>query len=145
MIPPPVPSSNANPTEAGNVPAWAAPCPDCSAHISSGAESCPRCGSAELHARRKAGPCETCKGPLYFAGREMRGHFDGGGVFTALLGIGLIVWGWNSMLIVGADLIGLGSVSIGIGGLGLTVARVARYEVLWFTCRPCKANKSVNR
>lgn len=82
---------------------------------------------------------------MYFAGREMRGHFDGGGVFTVILGLGLLAWAWESMMIIGANLVGLGVVSIGIGGLGLTVARVNRYEVLWFTCRPCKVNKSVKR
>lgn len=144
-MPPPLPVSNPIAEEFVDAPSWARPCPDCGQHIAAGAESCPHCGSAELHARRKAGPCSKCKGPMYFAGREMRGHFDGGGVFTVILGLGLLAWAWESMMIIGANLVGLGVVSIGIGGLGLTVARVNRYEVLWFTCRPCKANKSVKR
>jgi len=75
----------------------------------------------------------------------MRGHFDGGGLLTVLLGLGLIVWGVMSMLIVGANLIALGVVSVGIGGLGMTVARVNRFEVLWFRCRACKITKEVKR
>lgn len=146
-MPPPLPVSNPIAEEFVDAPSWARPCPDCGQHIAAGAESCPHCGSAELHARRKAGPCSKCKGPMYFAGREMRGHFDGGGVLTALLGLFLIVWAFaaDMAVIVGAPLVGLGVVSLGIGGLGLTVGRVNRYEVLWFTCRPCKANKSVKR
>lgn len=144
-MPPPLPEPIVAPLGNVDVPAWAAPCPDCSAAISSGAEACPHCGSAELHARRKAGPCAKCKGPLYFAGREMRGHFDGGGVLTALLGLALIAWGWESMLVIGANLVAIGVLTLGVGGLGLTVGRVNRYQVLWFRCRACKITKEVKR
>ena len=144
-MPPPLPDSSAALASDESPISWGGPCPDCSEFISSSAETCPRCGAAELHARRRAGSCKKCKGPLYFAGREMRGHFDGGGLLTVLLGLGLIVWGVMSMLIVGANLIALGVVSVGIGGLGMTVARVNRFEVLWFRCRACKITKEVKR
>ena len=124
---------------------WATQCPDCESMISRGAENCPRCGSAELHHRRRVGQCKACNNPMVFAGRKNLGHSAAGGAFVFVCGLGLVGWGLMSAVIIGANLIGLGVVTIGIGILTSMVAASSRREFLRFKCVNCKAVKDVER